>query len=200
MPPTSLRDARAAEAQAFFGERRLAAITAADVRRYVAELVACERYSSKTINNSLVVLRLALGHAEKDGLIARNPAASKPGHRDRIKLPAEHREMDYLRLEEIPCYLSGCSETYRPLADLLIATGLRISEALALTPSPSVRCPATAEREEEEPRPSRAVPHSAPRDNTASIGMRDGRRCPFPCKRHSHDPPSSLPLGTRSSH
>jgi integrase len=117
----------------FFGERRLAVITAADVRRYVSELVACGQYSAKTINNSLVVLRLALGHAEEDGLISRNPAASKPGHRDRIKLPAEHREMDYLRLDEIPRYLSACSETYRALAELLIATGLRISEALALT-------------------------------------------------------------------
>ena len=117
----------------FFGGKRLTAITQSDVRRYVAELAADGTLSAKTINNSIIVLRVALGHAEEDGLIARNPAASKPGARERIKLPAEHREMDYLRLYEIPVYLDGCDPTYRPLAEVLIATGLRISEALALT-------------------------------------------------------------------
>jgi integrase len=94
---------------------------------------APERIANKTINNSVMVLRLALGHAEEDGLIARNPAASRPGARNRIMLPAEHREMDYLRLYEIPPYLDACSPVYYPLAELLIACGLRISEALALT-------------------------------------------------------------------
>jgi integrase len=41
--------------------------------------------------------------------------------------------MDYLRLYEIPRYLEGCSPVYRPLAEILIATGVRIGEALALT-------------------------------------------------------------------
>ena len=37
-----------------------------------------------------------------------------------------------MRLNEIPLYLDGCSDIYRPLAELLIGSGLRISEALAL--------------------------------------------------------------------
>ena len=37
---------------------------------------------AKTINNSLIPLRVALGHAVEDGLIARNPAASAPGARE----------------------------------------------------------------------------------------------------------------------
>src|SRR3954465_14010364 len=41
--------------------------------------------------------------------------------------------MDYLRVEEIPRYPDACEDMYRPLAETLIATGLRISEALALT-------------------------------------------------------------------
>ncbi|HEY2601871.1 MAG TPA: tyrosine-type recombinase/integrase, partial [Thermoleophilaceae bacterium] len=86
----------------------------------------------KTINNCIAVLRVALGHAQEDGLIAANPAASTPGSRDRIKLPSEHREMDFLRLNEIQTYLEACSPGYRPLAEVLIACGLRISEALAL--------------------------------------------------------------------
>jgi integrase len=97
------------------------------------EALVLERISNKTINNSLMVLRLALGHAEEDGLIARNPAATRPGARERIMLPGEHREMDYLRLYEIPRYLEACSALYRPLAEVLVACGLRISEALALT-------------------------------------------------------------------
>jgi integrase len=38
----------------------------------------------------------------------------------------------HLRLNEIPRYLDGRSDVYRPLAELLIGSGLRISEALAL--------------------------------------------------------------------
>lgn len=88
--------------------------------------------SPKTINNSLIPLRIALAHAVEDGLIARNPAASAPGARQRIKVADDHREMDFLRLAEIPRYLEACTESYRPLAEILIATGLRISEALDL--------------------------------------------------------------------
>lgn len=87
---------------------------------------------AKTINNSVAVLRVALAHAQEDGLIARNAAASSPGARERITLPLDHREMDYLRLDEIPSYLAASSEPYRPLAEVLIACGLRISEAIDL--------------------------------------------------------------------
>jgi integrase len=48
------------------------------------------------------------------------------------RLPPAHIERDYLRLDEIPRYLDACSDVYRPLAELLIGSGLRISEALAL--------------------------------------------------------------------
>lgn len=87
---------------------------------------------AKTINNSLIPLRVAMGHAVEDGLIARNPAASEPGARERIKVSVDQPEMDFLRLAEIPLYLEACSTEYRPLAKVLIACGLRISEALAL--------------------------------------------------------------------
>jgi integrase len=80
----------------------------------------------KTINNSLGTLVVCLNSAVEDGLIAKNPAL-------RVKrLPAAHIEREYLRLGEIPPYLDSCSDLYRPLAELLIGSGLRISEALAL--------------------------------------------------------------------
>jgi integrase len=78
-------------------------------------------------------VRVFLARLEEDGDLIRNPARSSPGARERIKLPAAHREMDYLRVDAIPLYLDACDEVGRPLAETLIATGLRIGEALALT-------------------------------------------------------------------
>lgn len=117
----------------YFGQMKLSQITTRDVRTYVAELHAAGKLSVKTINNSIVILGVSLSHAIDDGLLASNPAQGRRGARERIRLPEPHREMDYLRLAEIPVYLTGCPRTYRPLAELLIATGMRIGEALALT-------------------------------------------------------------------
>jgi integrase len=92
---------------------------------WIEELEA-ERIAPKTINNSLGTLVVCLNSAVEDGLIATNPAL-------RVKrLPSAHIEREYLRLGEIPLYLDSCSDLYRPLAELLIGSGLRISEALAL--------------------------------------------------------------------
>ncbi|MGH2831998.1 MAG: tyrosine-type recombinase/integrase [Solirubrobacteraceae bacterium] len=55
-----------------------------------------------------------------------NPALEIP------KLPVGHVERDYLRLHEIPLYLDSCSTVYRPVAELLVGSGVRISEAIAL--------------------------------------------------------------------
>ena len=49
----------------------------------------------------------------------------------------ERREIDYLRLDEIEPYLDACADHYRPLAEFLIGTGARISEALALRFGPT---------------------------------------------------------------
>jgi integrase len=91
-----------------------------------AEGLAAGELAAKTINNTLATLIVCLNAAVEDGLLASNPAA-------RIKrLPAAHLEREYLRLHEIPVYLDSCSAVYRPLAEMLIGAGLRISEALAL--------------------------------------------------------------------
>lgn len=70
---------------------------------------------------------VCLNHAVADGLLPMNPASFVQA------LPLGHIERDYLRLAEIGRYLDGCSEIYRPLAETLVGTGMRISEALALT-------------------------------------------------------------------
>jgi integrase len=92
----------------------------------MAEAVDAEEIAPKTVNNTLGTLVVCLNAAVEDGLIATNPALRVE------RLPAAHIEREYLRLHEIALYLDSCSDVYRPLAELLIGTGLRISEALAL--------------------------------------------------------------------
>jgi integrase len=112
-----------------FGSCSLGELSVDVIRDFVADLaeaVEAGDLAAKTVNNALGTLVVCLNDAVKDGLLAVNPAL----HVDR--LPPAHIERDYLRLDEIPRYLDACSEVYRPLAQVLIGSGLRISEALAL--------------------------------------------------------------------
>ena len=112
-----------------FGARSLGDLSVDHVREFVAELaeaVEAGELAAKTVNNTLGTLVVCLNSAVQDGLLASNPALRVQ------RLPPAHIERDYLRLDEIPRYLDGCSDTYRPLAELLIGSGLRISEALGL--------------------------------------------------------------------
>ena len=112
-----------------FGPRPLGDLSVDDVRQFMAELaeaVEAGDLAAKTVNNALGTLVVCLNAAVEDGLLAANPALRAE------RLPAGHIERDYLRLDEIPLYLDACSAVYRPLAELLIGTGLRVSEALAL--------------------------------------------------------------------
>ncbi len=89
-----------------------------------AEAVAEEEIAAKTINNTLGTLVVCLNEAVKERLIPTNPALGIQ------RLPSAHIERDYLRLREIPLYLDTCIPVYRPVAETLIGTGTRISEAL----------------------------------------------------------------------
>jgi integrase len=90
------------------------------------EDVAEEEIAPKTINNTLGTLVVCLNAAVKERIIASNPALGVE------RLPAAHIERDYLRLHEIPIYLDSCLDVYRPLAEVLIGAGPRISEALGV--------------------------------------------------------------------
>jgi integrase len=109
----------------FFAHKRPTDIGQDLVEEWLVDLSE-KQLSVKTINNAFGVLITCLNHALDRGVIASNPAVRVE------RLPNEHREMDYLRLDEIPRYLEACADYYLPLAEVLIATGLRISEALAL--------------------------------------------------------------------
>jgi integrase len=112
-----------------FGQLPLGELSVERVRELVADLadaVEVGHIAPKTVNNSLVTLVVCLNQAVEDGLLIANPAL-------RVRrLPSAHIEREFLRLEEIPRYLDACSGVYRPLAELLIGSGLRISEALGL--------------------------------------------------------------------
>jgi integrase len=113
-----------------FGKLRLRDVTRARVEAYVSSQHAQRLVGVKTINNSLVVLAQVMGLAVEDGIVARNPAI---GSRDRpIRLHYEQPRMRYLDRNQSEAYLAAASPEYRPLAELLIATGLRIGEAVAL--------------------------------------------------------------------
>jgi hypothetical protein len=112
----------------WFGGLRLAAIDEDRVRAWLAEmaeLVDAGELSAKTVNNARTCLSMTLGEAARRGQLGHNPCRYVP------ELPVERAELDYLRLGEIDRYLDACVEHYRPLAEFLIGTGARISEALA---------------------------------------------------------------------
>ncbi len=112
-----------------FEEVRLDKLDVELVRAWMgeqAERVEAGKVAAKTINNTLGTLVVCLNAAVKDRVIASNPALGIE------RLPPAHIEHDYLRLHEIPLYLDACIDVYRPLAEVLIGAGLRISEAIAL--------------------------------------------------------------------
>ena len=108
------------------GHRKLTALTTPELRDWLLDLYESGDWAPKTLNNALTTLVVCLNHAVADGAIAFNPALAVQA------LPLGHIERDYLRLHEIGPYTAGASEPYRPLAETLIGTGMRISEALAL--------------------------------------------------------------------
>ena len=112
-----------------FEEVRLDKLDTELVRAWMAEQaekVEAGEIAAKTINNTLGTLVVCLNAAVKDRVIAINPALGIE------RLPPAHIEHDYLHLNEIPLYLDACVEVYRPLAEVLVRAGLRISEAIAL--------------------------------------------------------------------
>ncbi|MGO9321840.1 MAG: tyrosine-type recombinase/integrase [Solirubrobacteraceae bacterium] len=112
-----------------FDEVRLEKLDTEMVRMWMAEQaerVEAGEIAAKTINNTLGTLVVCLNAAVKDRVIASNPALGIE------RLPPAHIEHDYLRLHEIPLYLDACLEVYRPLAEVLVRAGLRISEGIDL--------------------------------------------------------------------
>jgi integrase len=112
---------------AVFGDMKVASIAKADVQDWLVELDEAEEFAPKTINNALRALQAFFTWLVDDQeLLVRSPA------RKIEPVPEDLFEADWLRPDEIPVYLEACTVEYRPLAELLIGGGPRISEALAV--------------------------------------------------------------------
>ena len=117
-------------AVAFFGRTPLAAITAQDVKRYAAECVE-KGLARNTVRLRIAPVKALLATAHEEGLIRANPAAGLRLGRTVAAAPV--KETRALSKEEVVRMLAEVPERYRVLFELLAQTGLRISEALALT-------------------------------------------------------------------
>jgi len=88
-----------------------------------------KRLSDRTIANAVIPLRAALATAKREGLIRHNPAQGLAmPHRE--QLPDE--EVKVFSRDQLAALLAMAPERHAPLFELLAATGLRISEAIAL--------------------------------------------------------------------
>jgi integrase len=117
-------------AVAFFGRMPLAAITAADVKRYAAECVT-KGLARNTVRLRVAPVKALLATAAEEGLIRANPATGLRLGRTVSAAPV--KEIHALSEEEVLRVLAELPERHHLLFELLAQTGLRISEALALT-------------------------------------------------------------------
>jgi len=87
------------------------------------------RLADRTLANAVVPLRAALATAKREGLIRHNPAQG-------LALPprdqTHQEEIKLFSPEQLATVLQLAPERHRLLLELLAATGLRISEAIAL--------------------------------------------------------------------
>lgn len=100
-------------------------ITPSMIQNYFAGVIR-KKGSAKTANNHLTLLKTMFKHARRWGYVRVNPAE------DIDKAREEHKEMDYLKPEEIRCLLDNADEPWRTLFMTAILTGMRRGELLGL--------------------------------------------------------------------
>lgn len=117
------------DALPFFGRMKMSEIEPRDVKRYAAQ-VAGRGVSRNTVRLALAPVRALFATAVEDGVIRSNPASG-------VRLPhvPEPEDADRARAlteEELERLILEIPAEWRPLGALLAATGLRVSEGLAL--------------------------------------------------------------------
>lgn len=120
----------------FDREVRVRDLDAAAVQQFVDWLTTRPgrdgRLCDRSIANTLTPLRLALDAAVAEGLLVANPAEQVVLPRRRKGRAWSASERRYLTRAELVRLLDEVPEKWRPLFELLAATGLRISEAVGL--------------------------------------------------------------------
>jgi integrase len=160
----------------WFGDMLVPRVDVATIRDWrtdMVELVENGDISAKTVNNARVALLGCLGMAAAEGLLPANPVVSvKP-------LAVEVRERQFLRVEQIPVYLDAAPAYYRDLAGLLIAGGLRVSEAIVIQPGDVDVTAGTVRvmRQRDPAGPQlRTMPTKGKRFRTVTVGRRAATR------------------------
>lgn len=91
-----------------------------------------KRLSDSTIANIVIPLRAALTTANNEGVIRHNPSQGLTlPHREDLE-DEDEQEIKVFSREQLAAVLAMAPEQYRLLFEVLAATGLRISEAVAL--------------------------------------------------------------------
>jgi integrase len=91
-----------------------------------------KRLSDSTIANIVIPLRAALTTANREGLIRHNPSQGLTlPHREDLD-EEDEEEIKVFSREQLAAVLAMAPEHYKALFEVLAATGLRISEAVAL--------------------------------------------------------------------
>jgi len=114
-----------------FGTLDVAAITRADIKAAVVRWAASGQ-GVRSIPNFLRTLRAVFSWAIVEGIVTVNPCLA-PSKIFKVEAPYQG---DYLRPEEITIYLDAMKEKsprYHAFFRLLVFTGLRIGEAIALS-------------------------------------------------------------------
>ncbi len=114
----------------YFGRRRLDQITVDDVAAFIATMRR-KGLRGSTTNTALRPLSRILAHAARRGAIPLNPCSQlERGERPRLD---DQRPKRILSLEEMQALIASADgEQYRCLLELMLASGIRIGEALGL--------------------------------------------------------------------
>ncbi len=109
----------------FFGKSLLNNITTGEIQGFVSHKLK-EGLSPRTVNKTIMVLKMMFKHAEVWGYTKDNPARFV--ERPRV----ERKEMDYLTPEEIRKFLDAAFPEDYPLFATAVLTGARQGELLGL--------------------------------------------------------------------
>lgn len=116
----------------FFGAMKLAEIEPRDIKRFISHLID-KQLSSSSVRRRLAPLRALFATALEDGLIRSNPTS-------RIRIPSspydrphDQQEAKALTPDQLNRLLEETPAEWRLFIEFLAHTGLRFSEAIALT-------------------------------------------------------------------
>ena len=116
---------------AFLGHRRLGALKALDIRRFVAHL-STQQLARRTIARKLSCVRSFFRFLCREGRLSHNPAAAIPTPRLDKRLPSFLDEQQVTRLLEAPSTERWHGLRDRAILETLYSTGMRVSELVGL--------------------------------------------------------------------